>query len=106
MFAALCTDANETNFVGVFSTHEKADTALKRALLLNKFGEAMYAAFKAPSAYVTGLRYKVESDCDYKDFVDSLVNDASMTAQQLLSKTDRADLYCLSIVECSLDQEI
>ena len=104
MFAALSTDDSETNFVGVFSTRENADKALKRALLLNKFGEAMYAAFK--SAYVTGIMYKVKDDCDYNDFITSMVNDASMTAQQLLIKTDRADLYCLSIVACTLDQEI
>ncbi len=105
MFAALCTDANETTFAGVFSTHEKADTALKRALL-SKFGEAMYAAFKKPSLYVSGLMYKVKGDCEYMDFVNSIVDDAGTTAQQLLIKTDRADLYCLSIVECNLNQEI
>jgi hypothetical protein len=40
------------------------------------------------------------------DFAHSIVNDASTTAHDLLIKTDRADLYCVSIVECSLDQEM
>ncbi len=94
MFAAVYVTPKEMTLVGVFSTFDMAQVALKDAMLNNIYTAS--TLFNVFPKHKTG---------NVSDFINNVSNDPAITVEHIVGSFDRR-IAVPEIIECTLDERL